>query len=224
MMRANLEAWQRAAALAVGATLLSWAYRRRTARAPTAALGMLLCVQGLRGYSPVRGIGGRSRRRDDTRRALGGSRGVKLDEGITIGRAPAELFERWTRLDDLPRLIPHLRAVERLDERRSRWTMRGPAGVTVAWDAEVINEIEPRLIAWRSLPGADVASAGSVRFTPEGDHGTRMQVTLQFDAPAGKLGAWVAWLAGSAPDRRLREGLLAFKDAVEEGVSPATTQ
>jgi len=102
--------------------------------------------------------------------------------------------------------------------------MRGPAGVPVSWDAEIINEIEPRLLAWRSLPGSDVASAGSVWFTSQGEYLTLMQVTLQFDAPAGKLGAWVAWLAGAAPDRRLRDGLRAFKDAAEEGMTPATAR
>lgn len=224
MMHANLEDWQRAAALAAGATLLTWAYRRRTARTPVAAVGMLLCAQGLSGYSPIRSLTGRARRRDDTRRALGGPRGVKLEEAITIARPPAELFDRWKRLDDLPPVIPHLESVIRLDDQRSRWTMRGPAGVPVSWDAEIINEIEPRLLAWRSLPGSDVASAGSVWFTSQGEHLTLMQVTLQFDAPAGKLGAWMAWLAGSAPDRLLRDGLRAFKDAAEEGVTPATAR
>ena len=53
-----------------------------------------------------------------------------------------------------------------IDERRSHWVATAPAGKRVEWDAEIVNEIEPDLIAWRTLPGADLVSAGSVRFRP----------------------------------------------------------
>ena len=41
---------------------------------------------------------------------------------------------------------------------------KAPAGQTIEWDAEIINEIPAELIGWRTLDGADVVSAGSVRF------------------------------------------------------------
>jgi uncharacterized membrane protein len=158
-----------------------------------------------------------SRRRDDTKRALGGSRGIHLEESISIASSPEELFDRWRRLTDLPRFIPHLESVEVLDHRRSHWVARGPANVRVSWDAEIINELPPHLIAWRSLPGADVASAGSVRFVRQMRGGTVVTVTLQYDPPAGRLGGWIAWLSGSSPEAQLREGLQAFKQVAETG-------
>ena len=36
----------------------------------------------------------------------------------------------------------------------SHWVAAGPAGLSVEWDAEIINEIENTLIAWRALPGS----------------------------------------------------------------------
>jgi uncharacterized membrane protein len=53
----------------------------------------------------------------------------------------------------------HLEWVETLDRQRSHWVAKGPMNITVAWDAELINERENELIAWRSLPGSDIETA-----------------------------------------------------------------
>ena len=65
---------------------------------------------------------------------------------------------------------------------------RGPLGVRIEWDAEVINDIPPTLLSWKSIGDSDVVSAGSVRFKPVGEHGTEVRVKLQYDPPEGKLG------------------------------------
>jgi uncharacterized membrane protein len=116
-----------------------------------------------------------------------------------------------------------MRNVERvqlLDDGRSHWIVRGPAGVPLEWDAEIINEIDGELIAWRSLPGADVASAGSVRFHSIGRHRTEVVVTLQYDPPGGKTGATLAWLSGQSPASQLRADLRRLKQLMETGEVP----
>jgi uncharacterized membrane protein len=193
---------------------------RRPGTAAIAA-GAALVVVGLVGYAQSRRARG-LRRRDDTRRALGGSRGIRLEECVTVASSPEDLYDRWRRLTDLPRFIPHLDSVEMIDDLRSHWVARGPGNIRVEWDAEIINEIDPHVIAWRSLPGASVASAGSVRFVRQARGGTTMTVMLQYEPPAGKLGGWIAWLAGAAPDQQLREGLRAFKQLIETGETPTT--
>ena len=186
------------------------------------AAGAALLVAGLVGYAQTRRHRG-LRRRDDTRRALGGSRGIRLEESITIATTPENLYDRWRRLTDLPRFIPHLESVEIIDDLRSHWTARGPANVRVSWDAEIINEVPPHVIAWRSLPGADVASAGSVRFVRRSRGGTTVTVMLQYEPPAGRVGGWAAWLSGASPELQLRQGLRALKQLVEAG-EVATTE
>jgi uncharacterized membrane protein len=185
------------------------------------AAGTALLVVGLVGYAQSRRYR-QVRRRDDTRLALGGSRGIRFEESITIAATPEELYDRWRQLSDLPTFIPHLESVEVIDHLRSHWTARGPANVRVSWDAEIINEIPPHVIAWRSLPGADVASAGSVRFVKRTRGGTTVTVMLQYEPPAGKLGSWMAWLGGASPERQLRQGLRALKQVVEAGETPTT--
>jgi uncharacterized membrane protein len=210
----NVNDWERVASIAAGVALVALAVKKPRWRAMAASTGAGLIARGAGGYCPVNHATGRGRRRDDTKEALGGSRGVRLQDGITIRRPAGELYDYWRTLERLSDIMPDLERVERLDDRRSHWVMRGPAGVTLEWDAEIINDIPGELIGWRSLPGADVASAGSVRFRQTG-RGTDVIVTLQYEPPAGKIGAGLAWLAGKGAARRLAANLKRFKDTME---------
>jgi uncharacterized membrane protein len=54
-----------------------------------------------------------------------------------------------------------------------------------------------------------------VRFEPEGD-ATRIRVKLEYLPPAGRAGAFVARLFGSAPDQQLACDLARLKQHLEE--------
>jgi uncharacterized membrane protein len=112
----------------------------------------------------------------------------------------------------------HLESVEKITETISHWRAKGPAGLTVEWDAEVYNEVPNKLIAWRSLEGADVVSAGSVNFDRAADgRATRVTVHLQYSPPLGKLGAAVARIFGADAETGIREDLRRFKSTIETG-------
>jgi uncharacterized membrane protein len=161
--------------------------------------------------------------RDDTRIALSGSRGVHVQEAVTINRAASELYDFWRRFEQLPRFMDHVVSVKPLGGRRSRWTVRAPAGRTAQWDAEIVNEVPGERIGWRTLPGADVISAGSVHFRPAPrGRGTEVRVHLQYDPPAGKAGASVAWILGHEPSQTIREDLRRLKQLMETGEVPTT--
>ena len=49
----------------------------------------------------------------------------------------------------------HLAQVTETAAGMSYWVARGPGGIRVEWDAEIINEVPNRLIGWRSVPGSD---------------------------------------------------------------------
>jgi uncharacterized membrane protein len=196
---------------------------RAVAGAMLAAAGSGLICRSASGYCPVYDAAGieTAHDRDDTRVALGGRRGIHVKEAVTINKPAAELFRCWRRFDQLPRFMHHVAAVEVLDERRSRWTVKAPARRTVEWDAEIVNEVEGELIGWRTLAGADVVSAGSVRFRPGVDgRGTEVLVHLQYQPPAGRSGAVVAWLLGQEPSQTIREDLRRFKQLMEAGEFP----
>ena len=163
-----------------------------------------------------------ARQRSDTWTELGGSRGILVEEAVTIGRAVSDVYQFWRRFDEFPRFMSHLVSVTTIGDGLSRWTARGPAGMTVEWDARIINEIENELIAWQSVEGSTVATAGSVRFTSN-TRGTIVRVRFQYNPPAGKAGAAVAWLFGEEPHLQVREDLRRVKQLMETG-EIATTE
>jgi uncharacterized membrane protein len=218
-MQRNVETWERLVSVAAGAGLVAAGWRRGgVARRAATTLGTGLMARGISGYCPVNAVTGR--RRDDTRRALGGGRGVFVQERITIDAPVRALFEFWSDPANLPRLLPYLRSVDTIDDRRSHWVVEGPAGSSLEWDAEIINEVPLETIGWRSLPGADVASAGSVRFRPAGRDGTEVTVTMQYAPPAGRVGAAAAWLTGHGASSQIREALEQLKQRFETRATP----
>ena len=147
-------------------------------------------------------------------------RGIHVEQSFTINRTPWELYEYWRNFENLPQIMSHLESVRVLDEKRSHWVAKAPAiaGGTVAWDAEIINDEPNALIAWRSLEGADVDNAGSVRFVPApGDRGTEVKVVIDYIPPAGQIGKWVAQLFGEEPSQQIQEDLRKFKRVMETG-------
>jgi hypothetical protein len=79
------------------------------------------------------------------------------------------------------------------------------------------------LIAWRSAPRSQIPNAGAVNFREApGGRGTEVKVSLEYEPPAGKLGALVARLFGEEPAIQVREDLRRFKALQESGEIPVS--
>jgi len=145
----------------------------------------------------------------------GSWRGIFVKERITI-HAPADvLFDFWRDADNLPSVMPFIHWIDRFGDRRSQWAVRGPAGSLVEWDAAITTEVPDELIAWCSLPGAAVASAGSVLFRPAGPCSTRLTLILQFAPAGGRVGAAMAQAFGRSPEVAIRRALESHKLTME---------
>ncbi|TDC28707.1 SRPBCC family protein, partial [Micromonospora sp. KC213] len=143
---------------------------------------------------------------------------ITMEVGVTVNRPASQAYRFWRDLENLPHFMAHLEVVRPVDERRSRWSARGPAGQSVSWEAEIVEDRPDELIAWRSLPGAAVPNAGRVRFVPApGDRGTEVRVELGYAPPAGRLGRAVAKLFGEEPEQQVRDDLRRFKQVLETG-------
>jgi len=216
MYKPNISATARLASTVAGAALAVVGYQRSNKALGLTGLGMI--ARGASGWCPVTASLNRNAHYDEpTRRYLGGSRGVMVEDAITIYRPVSEVYSYWRNLENLPRFMDHLEEVCVTDRFRSHWVARGPLGVHVEWDAEIINDIPPTLLSWKSIGQSDVVSAGSVRFRPAGEHATQVHVKLQYDPPAGKFGATVAWLVGDDPQHQIAEDLRRFKQLLETG-------
>jgi uncharacterized membrane protein len=223
----NVAGAERWASALGGAALAAYAIKQLKDRSPAgpalAAAGTVLMYRGATGHCPMYAAAGINTSHDgtQTKAALGGSRGVHVEEAFTINRRPEDLYAFWRRFEQLPSFMTHLISVTQLDQRRSHWVAKAPAGRKVEWDAEIVNEVPNELIGWRTLDHADVVSAGSVRFKPApGGRGTEMRVRLQYEPPAGKIGATIAWLFGHEPSQTIQEDLRRFKQLMEAGEIP----
>lgn len=216
-MTRNVAAAERLMSIAAGLSLLYVAQRLQTQRGLTRATGVGLLARGATGYCPVNQALRRQPRYQDTREALAGPRGINVRESVTIDRPVDEVYRFWRDLTSLPAFMPHLERVEPRGGTRTHWIARGPGGMRVEWDAELINDIENELIAWKSIEGADVVTAGSVNFRPAPRGGTEVRVNLQYAPPAGRAGAWIATLLGSDPAAQIREALRRVKQQLEAG-------
>jgi uncharacterized membrane protein len=156
--------------------------------------------------------------------SIAAGHGVKVEESIIINRDPAVLYSFWRNLENVGRFMRHLESVQMRDDRRSHWVARGPLGMKFEWEAQIINERENELIAWRSVDDSQVDTAGSVHFRvlPRG-RGTEMRVVLKYDAHSAQLAAPLARLLGDAPRQHIHEDLRRFKQVMESG-EVATTE
>lgn len=219
---ADAEDWL---ALGAGAALLLAGVSRRSAAGACLALSSApLLYRGITGRWPeglgLTGAGAP----DATGVALGGGRGVHVRESIRLEVPIADAYRFWRRLENLPRFMTHLDRVTVAADGISQWVARGPAGLSVAWNAEILNEVENKVLAWRSLPGSDVVTAGAVNFdTVRAGRSTQVTVHLQYAPPAGKAGAFVASLFGREPSQTVREDLRHFKHLLEAGELPRAT-
>jgi uncharacterized membrane protein len=143
---------------------------------------------------------------------------IIVERSIFINRPPEDLYRYWHNFERLPSFMEHLLSVETIGDGRSRWTAKAPAGTTVTWEAEVLEDRPNEFISWRSLPGSVVANRGTVRFerAPAG-RGTYMKVRIEYSSIGGVLGAGVARLFREEPLPQLKDDLRRFKQIIEIG-------
>lgn len=161
-----------------------------------------------------------------TKQLSTGNQGIHAKATCIVNRSPDEVYRFWRSFENLPRFMKHLESVEDLGDGRSRWKAKGPAGTVVEWEATIIADVPGEVITWRSLENSDVDNAGAVRFEKApGGRGTIVKVNIQYNPPAGVIGATVAKLFGEEPQQQLDDELRRFKQVLEVGevvVSDAT--
>lgn len=200
-----------------GAALVAHGLKRRSLGGAALTLaGAALVYRGVTGSCQIYRALGINTSQDGT-----ATRVLEVKKVITINKSPEELYRFWHRFENLPRFMTHLKSVQSIDHRRSHWVAKAPLGMTAEWDAEISEERENELIAWRSLEGARIPNQGSIRFQrAPGGRGTEVCVTLVYAPPLGKLGANLAKLFGEEPSQQLSEDLRRLKCLMEAGEIP----
>ena len=119
------------------AALAALAIRRGRGGLHGAALPLagVLLGRAVTGRCPVNQAIGRNSARDRVSpvASLGRGDGLRVEQTVRIGRPAEELYRFWRNLENLPRFMDHLESVRVLDEQRSHWVARGPAGSNSVW-------------------------------------------------------------------------------------------
>lgn len=136
---------------------------------------------------------------------------------VTINRPVSELFAYWRDFANLATFMENVVSIDTLDDTRSRWTVRAPAGRTVEWTARVTDEARDKFIAWTSEDDADIANSGRVDFRDAGPRGTIVTATIAYDPPGGVVGKVIAKLFQREPAIQARRDLRRFKQLMETG-------
>jgi uncharacterized membrane protein len=186
-------------------------------------VGALLLQRGMRGYCDVYNALDINMAEKENMTSVKASSGVKVEKSFTINAPVEKIYSFWRKFENLPRFMLHLESVTETDSVRSHWVAKAPLGTTVEWDAEIISDTPNSMISWRSLEGSQISNAGSVWFKQaSGGRGTTVKVNLNYEPPAGKLGAAIAWLAGEEPSIQVQEDLRRFKQLMETDENATT--
>jgi uncharacterized membrane protein len=203
------ENWTPAARVLVGATggalALAGARRRDTLGVAVSLVGLALLSRSATNTELRRLLGGGGRRRIDVQKA------------ININAPLDAVFGFFTNYENFPRFMSHVREVRDAGENRSHWVVDGPAGVPVEWDA-VITRLEPNeVLAWKSVPGSIIKSAGIMRFAQNDDGTTRLDLKMTYNPPAGAIGHAASKILRADPKKQLDDDLARAKTFLETG-------
>jgi uncharacterized membrane protein len=210
VMQENWTPGMRCLAATAGSGLVAWGIRRRD------GLGLALGSAG----AALLARAGANRPLTKVAGLPGGPRLVEVHKTININ-APIEMVYRlWTRYENFPRFMSTLKEVRDHGDGRSRWTVEGPGGIPVSWNAEITRLVPNEVLAWKSLPRSVVPNAGVIHFAPTDDGGTRVDIQLSYDPPGGALGLVAAKLFGADAKSQMDEDLLRLKTFLETGKPP----
>jgi len=200
-----------------------------TTRLLAGAMGAILVAAGTRQQDTLGtlvglGLIGRAATNLTLARLTGigaGRRAVDIQKTISIKASVEQVYDIWTRCASFPFYMDHVLDVQREGEERSHWTVAGPLGSTVHWEATVTEEISSERLAWETTAESPVQHMGSVAFEPNSDGSARVTIRMSYNPPGGALGHAVAMLLGHDPKRLMDHDLVQLKSLIERGKTTA---
>jgi uncharacterized membrane protein len=122
---------------------------------------------------------------------------------FVVVKAPLDrVYEQWSRIEDLPKFIPPLRDVRKIDDTHFSYTWH-PNGDDQHGVFHIVLQIPGRRIAWRTM--SEGFMSGVVSFEPRSQEETEVTLKIRsiFDPPS--------------LSRRVEQYLCNFKQLIENG-------
>jgi uncharacterized membrane protein len=137
----------------------------------------------------------------------------RTEKVIEIDAPVRVVFDLYSDFEKFPEWMKSIKEVRRTGERLTKWTADAPL-MDVEWEAEITEFEQDRRIAWKTVRG-DVEMEGDVRFEETESGTTRMNISVGYEPPAGRLGSLVAHLLGSDPEKQIDEDFKQFTQMAE---------
>lgn len=197
--RSPLPLWARVAGDAVDLALLGLASTRRTSGLRLA--GAIAAVGGVTALDIVASIKAHHK-------VVHPNRPVMFS--VTINKPTQEVYARFRDFARLPEFMDYLESVTSSGT-RSHWIAKPLGGSkTVAWDAELTEDIPGRVIAWQVV-GSPIQVSGRVTFaTAPGSEATEVRVEIEVGKGHAGIAKWFA-------KPQVKGDLRRFKQVMETG-------
>ena len=134
---------------------------------------------------------------------------ARIEEAIVVEVPVSTAYNQWTQFEEFPKFMEGVESIKQIDDTRLHWVAE-IGGKREEWDAEIVEQVPDRKIAWRALDGHQ--NSGTVTFEPLGDNQTRINVLMEHETEG------LTEALGSAlgmDSRRVKGDLERFKELVE---------
>ncbi|RKN28198.1 SRPBCC family protein [Micromonospora musae] len=139
-----------------------------------------------------------------------------VEASVTIERPVADVYGFYHDLENLPRFLGDVTAIERVAPATFRWTIAGPFGVRVRSMIRLTEGRTNELIRYETTGPPGLRARWTVRFAAVVDP-ARTEVHEVLEMPLGRLGHAALVLIGKPPAAEVAANLRRLKQLVETG-------
>ena len=109
--------------------------------------------------------------------------GMNAAQQFVVVKAPLErVYEQWSRIEDLPKFIPPLREVRRIDGTHFSYTWH-PNGDDQHGVFHIVLQIPGRRIAWRTMSEGFMSGVVSFESRSQEETEVTLKIRSAFDPP-----------------------------------------
>ena len=132
-----------------------------------------------------------------------------VKESIDVDVPVSTAYNQWTQFEEFPKFMEGVDSVKHIDDTHLKWIAE-VGGKRREWQAEIVEQVPDRKIAWRSLD--ENGPNGIVEFEQLGEDKTLVTVEMAYDAEGltEQLGSAIGM-----DSRQVKRDLERFKELIE---------